>query len=396
MPAKRSVIESSADRLISWLAAREFQGHDPHDALNSPVLGWMARRSRWVGVALVQALRLLPVNVRPLLRVRVGHNPKAMGLFLSAFLRRYVSYRDQADLGRVSFFSQWLRDHISPGYSGACWGYNFDWPNRGFSAPAGTPTVVNSVFIANAFLDMAASLGDGQALDLARSTCDFVLRDLHRHEGDSGICFSYTPLDRRWVHNANLLAAALLARMGAATGETHLLETATRAAAFSAMAQRPDGSWPYGVARADGWADNFHTAFVLVALAEVMEFTGEGRWTPALDLGYHYWRGSFFQADGAPKYYHGRLHPIDIHCAAEATLAFLRLRDRYAEAEEWSDRVLFWTVRNMQDREGYFHYRIEPLHRIRIPYIRWSQAWMLRAMAEWLWGKGRSRAEMLN
>ena len=38
----------------------------------------------------------------------------------------------------------------------------------------------------------------------------------------------------------------------------------------------------------------------------------------------------------------------------------------------------------MQDAAGYFHYQIGRCLRNRIPYIRWSQAWMFRALAECL------------
>ena len=39
-------------------------------------------------------------------------------------------------------------------------------------------------------------------------------------------------------------------------------------------------------------------------------------------------------------------------------------------------------IRNMLDPEGFFHYQIRRTHRVRIPYMRWSQAWGVRALAE--------------
>jgi hypothetical protein len=35
----------------------------------------------------------------------------------------------------------------------------------------------------------------------------------------------------------------------------------------------------------------------------------------------------------------------------------------------------------MQTEQGYFYYQLKPLYPIDIPYMRWSQAWMLYALS---------------
>ena len=40
----------------------------------------------------------------------------------------------------------------------------------------------------------------------------------------------------------------------------------------------------------------------------------------------------------------------------------------------------------MLDADGHFHYQVWPWTTVRIPYMRWSQAWMLLAMATLLSG----------
>ena len=40
----------------------------------------------------------------------------------------------------------------SPGYSGACWGYDFDWQTRFDHFPAFTPTIVATSFVTNALV----------------------------------------------------------------------------------------------------------------------------------------------------------------------------------------------------------------------------------------------------
>src|SRR5579884_3920882 len=134
---------AALERLDLWIEAEGFKGWDPHDGLNSPCLHW-ARRWRLPGIAILQLLRRSPVNLRPLLGIRKGYNPKAMGLFLATYAQKYEVTRLQKHLELTRFFFNWLVQNAAQGYAGPCWGYNFDWPNRAFLAPAGTPTIVNT------------------------------------------------------------------------------------------------------------------------------------------------------------------------------------------------------------------------------------------------------------
>jgi 2-oxoglutarate dehydrogenase E2 component (dihydrolipoamide succinyltransferase) len=50
-------------------------------------------------------------------------------------------------------------------------------------------------------------------LDIAASSCTFIIKDLSITNTENGICFSYTPIDTICVHNANALGAAVLSRL---------------------------------------------------------------------------------------------------------------------------------------------------------------------------------------
>ncbi len=43
--------------------------------------------------------------------------------------------------------------------------------------------------------------------------------------------------------------------------------------------------------------------------------------------------------------------------------------------------VYNWAMNHMWDERGYFYYQSLPLYKIKISYMRWSQAWMLYALA---------------
>ena len=116
-----------------------------------------------------------------------------MGLFLSSYCQLYKADPRQEYMDKATFFIDKILKSSSPGYSGTCWGYNFDWEARAFFQPKGTPTVVASVFVASALLDAYELWGDQKLLKTARSTCDFILKDLNRTYDDNGnFSFSYS------------------------------------------------------------------------------------------------------------------------------------------------------------------------------------------------------------
>ena len=87
-------------------------------------------------------------------------------------------------------------------------------------------------------------------------------------------------------------------------------------------------------------------------------------------------------SDGdAVKYFHDRRYPIDIHCVAQSIITPIVLRHLCADNIGLSETVFRWTMDNMWDPRGFFYYRVLRFGTIRTSYMRWSQAWMLLAMA---------------
>lgn len=404
-------IASALKTLDLWIEREGFCGWDPHDALNSPLLRKLTAGSRLAKVFWLQLLKRSPLNLRGVLGIPKGYNPKGMGLFLASYARKYAMTHDPHHREQIVFLARWLLGNVAGGRRGMSWGYNFDWANRAFFAPAGTPTVVNTAFIGLAFLDLHILFANdlpwsdivcdkemrataiplplhsksGSALDVARSACDFVLQDLKVFApSEDECCFSYTPLDHRLVHNASMMGAWLLASVFTHTDEPHLREAAMAAARFTARRQLADGSWPYGEAPNDRWVDNFHTGFVLVALKRICECVRTDEFDDCLVRGYQFWKDRMFLPDGTPKYYSDGVYPIDVHSVAQAILTFLEFRQRDNSADEHARLVARWGIENLQDPDGFFYYQIRRGYTIRIPYIRWSQAWMQRALTEFV------------
>jgi hypothetical protein len=390
-------IEQAFNELFQWCRNRDFSGYDPFDGLNSRLLqATPLQHSRTARLITTQLVKRSPLNLRPLAGIGAQKNSKGIALFALASLSNYRRLRTaEAEHEARGLLGELLRMKIS-GYSGAAWGYNFAWQNRNFFAPQGTPMIVPTAFAARALLEGYEAFQDDRYLETARSTCEFILHDLARspdpNSYDGDFCFSYSPLDATKVFNSSLFAAETLICVGALTGDSEYrdraLDLANRAAGYVTTRQREDGSWAYGAGGAQQWVDNFHTAYVLLSLSRIMKCSnGEIDVKPALLRGYGFWRDSFFLADGWPKYYHDALYPADAHSAATAIVAFVELRELDAEAITLAERVAIWTLNNLRDSRGFFYYQRRRFHTVRTPFMRWTQAWMLYALARLLEAK---------
>ena len=376
----------SLNRLKTYCESENFKGYDPYDGLNSRFLQAipLLPKSRYVRLAWIQFFKRSPVNLRSWVGIKKDYNPKAMGLFLSAYCQLYKAESKQEYLDRIYFFIEKINSSVNKKYSGACWGYNFDWQSRAFFQPKNTPTVVATTFISNALLDAYEITGDGQLLINAKSACNFILKDLNRtYDEKCNFAFSYSPLDKSVVFNASLLGSRLLARIYSFTQEKELIEEAKKSVTFCCDQQRSDGSWQYGTLHFHQWVDNFDTGYNLECIADYMKYSKDYSYKNQLAKGFDYYIHKFFTEDGIPKYYNNSVYPIDIHSSAQLVITLVKL-NKYHEKKELLNKVLNWTVENMQSDKGYFFYQINKYFSSKISYMRWAQAWMFYALSTYI------------
>jgi hypothetical protein len=397
--SSQSLFQTAYDELFSWCRQHDFAGHDPFDALNSRVFqSTPLAQSRSARFIWTQLVKRSPADFRGLARVPAERNAKGIALFALAQIANYRRVKsEEAAASAREFLSSLLTMRIC-GYTGAAWGYNFDWQSRNFFASRNTPTIVPTAFAARALIESARCSRDvGQDeqdfqdlqeknLNAARSVCDFILKDLPRSvETEREVCFSYAPQSDTRIFNASLFAAEVLASVGQLTRETELLKLAERATRYVVNNQQPDGSWSYGTDPKQSWKDNFHTAYVLFSLKRILDVSpAKEEFQPALERGYRFWKSNFFLAEGWPKYYDDDPYPVDTHAAASAIVTFLECRDLDPDAARLAQSVANWTIDNLRDSRGFFYYQKRRFYTVRKPYMRWTQAWMLYALSRLL------------
>jgi hypothetical protein len=388
------MLTTSFKNLKTYCESQNFAGWDPYDGLNSKVFNatplkyWDLARLAWI-----QFFKRSPLNLRPLLLVPKEYNAKGVALFLEGYCNLYniIEKNPQlcSDFGtkeeileKINNLSQLLISLQSKGYSGACWGYNFDWQARRlFLFPKNTPTVVATSFAASALFSAYDITKNNNYLDIALSSAQFVIHDLNRYERPNGFLFSYSPFDgNNTVINASLLGAKLLTHCYAYSQNNQYLEIAQKTIQLCCDLQHENGSWVYGLLPVQSWIDSFHTGYNLEALITYQNISGDSSFHNNIDKGFDFYIQNFFEEDGTPKYYHNKTFPIDIHCPGQL-FNTLSNTNRFVAHKELADKVLQWTISNMQDPKGYFYYQKNKYFTSKISYMRWSNAFMFNALS---------------
>jgi hypothetical protein len=367
--------------LDDYARRADFRGYDPYDALMSPIFRLpILRSNRYIRLGAQQVLRRLPVNLRPVLGIRKHSSAVTCARMLEGYVclsGRGDDYEEPIDacLRRLS-------ELRSCGYSGDCWGYEFDWEPRhaARAIPAGVPNIVATGIVANSLFETYRLTRNRSARDSCESAAQFLLRDLERTRAPNGsFCWGYFPLDRQLVLNANMKGARLCAQVFSITGDTELREAAHAAVKFVVAHQRPDGAWPYAVGDVRSWVDNFHTGYLLDALDAYERYADDRTFEETKERGWRYYRTHFLTTDCAPRSLDHKLYPVDATACAQTITTLCTFEDVPTAV-----RTAEWTLANMRRRDGAFIYQRHAHYKNRIPYMRWSVAPMFSALSRLL------------
>lgn len=392
-------IIDSFQQLRLYCEKEHYKGWDPYDGLNSKVFQALPllKKSALCREVVIQGFKRNPINLRRIAMVSKEYNAKGIGLFLQGYcnlvkvVRQHTECSEQLGtedelLAKVRKIAELLIYLQSKGdYQGACWGYNFDWQARGgLFFPKYTPTVVATNFCATALMDAYELTGQKEWLDVAVSSAEFVTNDLHRAPMKEGFLFSYSKMPGNdTVYNASLLGSRLLSYCYKYTGNEEYRRLAEESVRACCKGQREDGAWVYGLLPVQNWVDSFHTGYNLDGLIAYEENTDDTKYHEYIEKGFKYYIEHFFEQDGTPKYYDNRMYPIDIHCPGQLFVTLSRLH-KFNENRELAEKVLAWTVQNMQDKKGYFYYQLKKNISSKISYMRWSNAFMFCAFSYYL------------
>lgn len=391
-------VEDSLQKLIIWLKQNDHGGYDPYDIRGCSLYGSLLQ-SHGVFVDLSKKIIkycdiFCPSLLRHILNIKKEKNAKAMGLFARSYLDLYSANHLPEYLTLAKESLKWLEQHSNQCYSGQCWGYPFDWHWLHF-IPKTTPSGVVTSIVGDAFYRYYCLTGQKKYMNTCVSICHFFLNDLNiEYVSPDKICFSYTPIDRSHVLNANLLVAEFLMRIGKLIKNKEYIQYGLKALNYTLDEQNNDGSFYYHGKedqktyrlRPDSVLkiDHYHTGFVLRSLYSIYQMTINTRILSSITRCFHHYLKHLFYENTIPRFQPGHTYPVNIHSCAEAILCLSTLLNDFPEGRETLRNTTLWTIKEMQTNAGWFIYMIKRRMgmrwKIRIPYIRWGQAWMIRAL----------------
>lgn len=392
-------VSSSFLQLKKYCEQEQFKGWDPYDGLNSKVFQAMPflKHSAICRLIVIQGFKRCPINLRKLAMVPKEYNAKGIGLFLSGYCNLYEAVCNHPELEKqigtknellkqIHYLANLLISLQSKGYSGSCWGYDFDWQSRAFFLPAGTPTVVATSFAVEALLSAYDITKNEQYYSVAISSAKFILQDLNIITKPHGFMFSYSPLDNRAVYNATLLGAKTLSLIYSYTRDEKLKESAFNSVRAVCELQNEDGSFPHSDQVGNRWRDSFHTGFKLESLAIYQKLCNDRSFNKNIEKGYEYWIDHFFiPQKGIAKYYDTdtEMSLIDLHCVAQMIPTVCKL-EQFSSQRSLISQLLEWTITNMQSKRGYFFFQKKGNAINKTCYMRWPNAWMFYGMSYWV------------
>ena len=376
-------------RFTDWLDAQGPLSLDQYDYWANP-LGRRAKavyyRRRALGLPLVAPF-VAADALAPSSRAIVWHRtrfPIADAHFAMGFC--LLAQPDRAKwLPRAVPFLDALVEQRCASEADYCWGYPFDWETCFGTWPAGTPLITSTPYGYEAFEAAHALTGSQEARAIMESVGRFAFGRIRSTEVAPGVkAATYSPVDSRRVVNASSYRGFLLAAAGTRFDHSDWVAEARAALRFVLWSQRPDGSWLYAMDGKDAFIDNFHTCFVLKNLFKAWRVLGDEDLRAAIDKGYDFYKSHLLDDGGLPvpfaRAQRLTLQRRDLYDYAEGINLGLLLTDVDPDASGIAAVMLAEVLNRWVLADGHFVTRETVFGRNTIPYHRWAQAQMFRAL----------------
>ncbi len=378
-PGIKNEVYQSLKKVEKWVEDHDYKGYEPFDGLSSRFRP-LTFGNLFLDRLLLQLIRQSPLNLRPIFGVKPLESTIGRGYMAWGYCHMFKLTGDPAYKTKIESCLEWLIENKSPGYREYTWGKHFDFASRGGLYKTFEPILIWTALIGHAFLEAYEIFKDTRYLEVADSLCAWIVK-LPRNQSDSGFCIGYHNQDTAGsIHNSNMVGAAVLARTARHANNKEYLKVAKGAMTFSCTLQLSNGAWLYGEDPKNHWIDNFHTGYNLDALKCYIEVSGDREFELNLKKGLEFYKSNFFDKDGRPKYYHNKVNPLDIQCAAQAIETLSNFSELDPKSLDLALRVADWTIKNMQGEDGYFFYRIYPLIKAKTPMLHWAQATMYKTL----------------
>jgi hypothetical protein len=369
------IFKNTLDRF----AEDQFKGYNPYDILDSDVIYKHVRNKNAI-LALTQFNKISPINFRKQFGIRKHHNPKALGLLLSALLKTDAVYYKS----EISDLKKILLENKSDKFENYSIGFPFPICLSHYTSVVNSPSLIITLFVAYSFIEDYHISGDERVLKTIESINNLIQSKLPKVENEDILYYSYNFEKFNEIYNATAKIGKFYSLYYTITKDEILLSKIKKILNYLCNIQRSDGSWAY--APYIHYSDSFHTAFIIEAIAEMMKLVSSVKYEEMFEKGMKNYRDSYILPSGQPLYIHpqygnkGRrklleVTKTDIRDCAMAINLFTK-----CGLENEATKCLDWTIQNMYSSKGYFYFYKEKMWTNKIEHAR-PQGWMLYALS---------------
>lgn len=386
-----NLLNHSIDKLENWVSSQRYMSYDSHDfqATKLGILSKNLYNNNNIFKYPVFGLLYLVDIFFPASRILFSKkelSSEALPYFVRGYFRLYELSKKTIYLEKALYCLNLLTHMSIKTDSGIGWGLHFDWPTLTF-IPKNTPCVTITSNVIDGFLKGYQVTKDKTYLEIIKKASDFVRHDLNRKFiNEDVLAVSYTPLCNLFAINANSFSARMLYDVSLLFSDDGYLDVAEKILRYVLQQQNEDGSWFYRDKddRQNNFIDNLHTCFVLEHLYSIFMKNHDQKVKTALEKGYNFFINTFVNNDYSCKHFYVYPNPtgvkVDIRSCAESIFCCALLSPLFPPGLDLAKRIAYWTIQNMQDSKGYFHFRIYSVFKNKMPYMRWGEAPMFNAL----------------
>ncbi|MDG6219498.1 MAG: hypothetical protein QCI00_08670 [Candidatus Thermoplasmatota archaeon] len=381
-------IKRSVDMLYKWVLKNEYCGWDIYDGLNSPLTKKIS--TPYLQILLQQINKYSPINLRKILKVKKGIDLKGMALFSQSYASLYTVTGEEKYLTEMKKTIDFIKKKSlreKQGYD--CWASHY-YPYITLGESTLSMDVQDIIGTGQAIIALIKSYNitkNSEEKDMAISAGEFMIEELFQNE-DNYPFFAYSKSDSKPEHiilNASAQAMEALCAIMNIDDNVKYRSACEKAAQTLMKTQNDDGSWDYSI-HIDGTKKrtqlDFHQGYIIDGLLAFLPYAhNSSDIMECIKKASDYYQKVQFRKDGSSYFRYPLPYPVDIHNQTQGIISFSKLSELDDEYAIFADKIIYWTINNMQDTSGYFYYQKWPLITNKIPHMRWGQAWMMLALA---------------
>lgn len=381
-------LPKSIDKLFNWVKNNRYFGWDIYDGLNSPL--FCDINSHYLRVILLQANKYCPINMRSILKIEKGLDLKGMALFAQAYAILYTTTGDGRYLREMQNAVEFIKEKSLKGkYGYDCWASHY-YPYTSVDRSTLSKEVPDIIGTSQAIIALIKSYKITKKtaeMEIASSAIKYLVEKLFVDNNEVPF-FKYTGSNENPIHitlNASAQAIEAISTFQNLQYHSNLQSICDKTSCMLLKMQKNDGAWDYSI-NYDGstkWVQlDFHQGYIIDGLLACIPLSSDPESIrESIIKASRYYQDILFRDDGRSYYRYPLPYPIDIHNQAQGIITFSKLGCLNRKYIDFVNKIALWTIRNMQDRSGYFYYQKWPIITNKIPHMRWSQAWMMLALA---------------